>query len=572
MIIKPHKLTSIKRLFPISAFAVLLFAAVPSYSKPNAKSHYRTYDSIFTLIHQKSVHANINLVQDDLKSMLKRAERENCRYGKILAYLDLAAYSGTDGNIKDMLHFLQLAQAAIDQNDPPFVHAYHLFVEGSANMLLQNHDIAVDDYQRALQAFLQLKDTAMLTKIYINLSTGYAANKQPELRDKYFALARQLDAPGYRDLLDLKETYNLLWDGQSQKALDRLRQLKHFNRQGPVSQRNCNYWFEYYSDLAAAFYTLGQIDSAYHYACVLTDVATQYGSPFRSSFPYLLKGNLLYEMGHTAEALECYQQCSNLYGDHFTLHKKEAVQGMIKCYKKLRQSDHAIQCYDLLLQIKDSLSQQNLENNISIHKLLEINDRQQEQIELNRTAYRNRLLWITLAAVILVLAFFVLYQRKRLQERMGKLIALENEMQLHLTQNELTKTQMEQAVQQEQIKDFQQQMRAVASTMPKHQRVMLMEGINQLQDAQDKDSWQQFLESFRQQHGDFSERLASTFPNLTDTEFNLCLLLRAGYTNKEAAQVLHLTNDSLKTYRQHLRKKLSIQGGRDALNVFLSNF
>ena len=116
------------------AFVVLLSAAVPSYSKPNAKSHYRTYDSIFTLIHQKSVHANINLVQDDLKSMLKRAERENCRYGKILAYLDLAAYSGTDGNIKDMLLFLQLAQAAIDQNDPPFLHAYHLFVEGEASI------------------------------------------------------------------------------------------------------------------------------------------------------------------------------------------------------------------------------------------------------------------------------------------------------------------------------------------------------------------------------------------------------------------------------------------------------
>lgn len=554
------------------AFAVMLFDTFPSHAKPDAKPNYRTYDSIFTHIHQISVYANINLVQDDLKAMLQRAERENCRYGKILAYLDLAAYSGSDGNIKDMLHYLEVGQAAIDQDDPPFVHAYNLFVEGSANMLLHNRDVAVDDYQRALQTFLQLKDTAMLTKIYINLSTGYAASKQPELRDKYFALARQLDAPGYRDLLDLNETYNLLWDGLSQKALDRLRQLKHLNHQGPISQRNCNYWFDYYADLAAAFYTLGQIDSSYHYACILTDVATQYGSRYRPSFPYLLKGNLLYEMERTTDALECYQQCSNLYGDHYTLRKKEAVLGMIKCYKKLGQSDHAIQCYDLLLLIKDSLSQQNLENNISIRKLQEINDRQQEQIELNRIAYRNLLLWISLAAVILVLVFFILYQRKRLQERMEKLMVLENEMQLHLTQNELTKTQMEQAVQQEQMKDLQQQMRAVASTMPKHQRVLLMEGINQLQDAQDKDSWQHFLESFRQQHGDFSERLASAHPTLTDTEFNLCLLLRAGYSNKEAAQVLHLTNDSLKTYRQHLRKKLSIKGGREALNDFLSNF
>lgn len=96
---------SIRRLCFLSLL-LLVVASVPAHSR--AKAEYHTYDSILASIHRKSVYANINLVQDDLRKMLQRAEREGSRYGKILAYLDLSAYSGSDGNIGDMLRYLEI--------------------------------------------------------------------------------------------------------------------------------------------------------------------------------------------------------------------------------------------------------------------------------------------------------------------------------------------------------------------------------------------------------------------------------------------------------------------------------
>lgn len=549
---------------------LLVVASVPAHSR--TKAEYHTYDSIFASIHRKSVYANINLVQDDLRKMLQRAEREGSRYGKILAYLDLSAYSGSDGNIGDMLRYLEIGQAAIDPEDPPFLHAYSLFAEGSAHLLLSNYSIAIDDYSRAAETFRHLNDSAMLTKTYLNMATCYVYSNQPDMRIRYFSLAQALDMPVYRDLMNLTEANNMLWDGHYKEALDRLRKLKESNSQGPVSQQNCIYWFDYYNDLVAAYLMLEQLDSAYRYACTLTDISQRYGSRYRPAFPYLLQGRLLLYMHRPADALLFFQKVCDLYGQTPTSRLQEAIEGKIECYKLLNQHDNAIRCYDQLLQVKDSLAVQNLENNINIRRLQQINDKQQAQLEEQQKAYRSRLLWFTFALVILALSFLVFYQRKRLQERKEKVLALEKEMALQKTQNDLAKSQMEHAVRQEQLKDFQQQMRTVASSLPKHQRAALMEGINNMQDAQDKESWQQFLVNFRHQHGDFAERLTAAYPTLTTAEMKLCMLLRAGYSNKEAAQALHLTADSLKTYRQHLRSKFSLVGGREVLGDFLSNF
>lgn len=412
----------------------------------------------------------------------------------------------------------------------------------------------------------------MLTKTYLNMATCYAYSNQPEMRIRYFSLAQALDMPVYRDLMNLTEANNMLWDGHYQEALDCLHKLKETNSQGPVSQQNCIYWFDYYNDLVVAYLMLEQLDSAFCYACTLTDISQRYGSRYRPAFPYLLQGRLLLYMHRPADALLFFQKVCDLYGQTPTSRLQEAIEGKIECYKLLNQHDNAIRCYDQLLQVKDSLAVQNLENNINIRRLQQINDKQQAQLEEQQKAYRSRLLWFTFALVILALSFLVFYQRKRLQERKEKVLALEKEMALQKTQNDLAKSQMEHVVRQEQLKDFQQQMRTVASSLPKHQRTALMEGINNMQDAQDKESWQQFLVNFRHQHGDFAERLTAAYPTLTTAEVNLCMLLRAGYSNKEAAQALHLTADSLKTYRQHLRSKFSLVGGREVLGDFLSNF
>lgn len=51
----------------------------------------------------------------------------------------------------------------------------------------------------------------------------------------------------------------------------------------------------------------------------------------------------------------------------------------------------------------------------------------------------------------------------------------------------------------------------------------------------------------------------------------ICMLLRVGLSNREISDTLHLADNTVRTYRTRIRKKLSL-GENDDLIAFLSSF
>lgn len=80
--------------------------------------------------------------------------------------------------------------------------------------------------------------------------------------------------------------------------------------------------------------------------------------------------------------------------------------------------------------------------------------------------------------------------------------------------------------------------------------------------------WKDFFEQFNTQHGEFVNSISKNFPGLTMSEFKVCCLLRAGYTNPQIAKMTYSTLRGIETTRYRLRKKLSINA-KENLSLFL---
>ena len=83
--------------------------------------------------------------------------------------------------------------------------------------------------------------------------------------------------------------------------------------------------------------------------------------------------------------------------------------------------------------------------------------------------------------------------------------------------------------------------------------------------------WDDFKLRFEEVHSGFFEQLKATFPELSNSDLRLCALLRLNMTMKEAAKILGISVDSVKTSRYRLRKKLNLETD-DNLNDFIMQF
>jgi len=70
----------------------------------------------------------------------------------------------------------------------------------------------------------------------------------------------------------------------------------------------------------------------------------------------------------------------------------------------------------------------------------------------------------------------------------------------------------------------------------------------------------------------FSNRLSSSLVGLTPQELKIASLVKEGRQDKEISDILNISFETVKTHKQHIRKKLGIYGQRKNLRAHLVNF
>ncbi|MBB6459998.1 ligand-binding sensor domain-containing protein [Flammeovirga kamogawensis] len=88
-------------------------------------------------------------------------------------------------------------------------------------------------------------------------------------------------------------------------------------------------------------------------------------------------------------------------------------------------------------------------------------------------------------------------------------------------------------------------------------------------DKTDKD-WEEFQLYFDGIHSDFNQKLKEKHPNLTAHDLRHCALIRLNLGLNECANLLGISQDSIKTSRYRLKKKLALENGHNLQDYILS--
>jgi DNA-binding CsgD family transcriptional regulator len=82
-----------------------------------------------------------------------------------------------------------------------------------------------------------------------------------------------------------------------------------------------------------------------------------------------------------------------------------------------------------------------------------------------------------------------------------------------------------------------------------------------------KDYWNEFMIKFSQIHPAFNANIKMQFPNLTAKDISFCSLIKLNLSNKEIANLLQVSHESVITKKYLLKKKLALTSEQDLFQI-----
>ena len=263
--------------------------------------------------------------------------------------------------------------------------------------------------------------------------------------------------------------------------------------------------------------------------------------------------------------LEKALQTKNLYT------KRSAYQCFYYVYTGQRNYQKAVEYNNLFWKCNDSI--QKVENRKAViaaeakykhEKLLT----EKQQLELKQS---KLIFWgssLLLVAIIIILLVYM--DKKRITIRLFE--------QLHAIRSQIAENKRTIASYQEQIDslslrqsdydDLQQEKASleqeVSNLLEQNEKLNSQKSQILVRLNQKDEEIKQYEEIIKPEliartdalHQQFFERLRKAFPQLTETDLQLCCLMRLGYDKKEQKSLLKITDDSLEKRKQRLKRRL----------------
>lgn len=133
------------------------------------------------------------------------------------------------------------------------------------------------------------------------------------------------------------------------------------------------------------------------------------------------------------------------------------------------------------------------------------------------------------------------------------------EAEIDHKQRELATSAMFLSQKNEILIDLDKKLERFAEGMDIHQLRKLKEIRHLIKDnLRVDDSWDSFKIHFEKVHPSFFNHLETEYPHLTLNDLKLCAYTHIGMANKEVAQLLHISVESVKKAKQRLKKKLNL--------------
>jgi tetratricopeptide (TPR) repeat protein len=293
-------------------------------------------------------------------------------------------------------------------------------------------------------------------------------------------------------------------------------------------------------------------------------------------------GQVYTKQHNTAKAIENYRHAQSLaQGSGIRPALQMSYQGLATVYGDMKDYANAYHFQQLSNTLKDSIFNAENTNKIANLRVHYETERKENEIKLLQNekdlgyAHRNMLaLGLVCGLVVLGLAF----NRQRLK--------VQKDREIHAAQNALAEHEIRNRQEREQqlttelefrnkaltthtlnliqknsiLEDIRQTVSLALKTRQGEEHSTLFSRLINLIDYSfnlDKD-WDEFKMYFEGVHKDFFTKLKKEYPDLSSGELRLCALIRLNLNLKEAATLLNIAPDSVKTARHRLRKKLNL--------------
>ena len=166
-------------------------------------------------------------------------------------------------------------------------------------------------------------------------------------------------------------------------------------------------------------------------------------------------------------------------------------------------------------------------------------DRAKEE-ERQRAARHSRWIWMAIAGLLLLLAIAIVVARRGYGKR------------LKLQQEELGK-----------------QLEAVQDALKVKEKDALFTKVNAIYQDKLGNKAKRIFEAFKEAHPDAVSKLKASYPDLTDTEVDICVLSHFAFRVKEIADILELRENTVAKYRSNIKKKTQIRDAESLMNQVL---
>jgi tetratricopeptide (TPR) repeat protein len=524
---------------------------------------------------------------DSLKNVLAAAPEDTNR---VNALLELSWQLLIRGEYEESISEAELAGKLAKRIHFPKGIAASSFAMASGYLYLGKHEVALEHYFKSLKISEELKDESIIAKHYGNIGNVYyslrdysnaleyyqkAFDKATEQGDKERAPAFFVnignvykEQENYDKALELYIQAIDLYDKAEKKTNGKAILLGNIGNLYCLKgeyEKSLDYFFralklrEELDDKRGIETNLGNIGGVYIYM-----------SRFEEAEEYLNK------------AIAIAREIGDLEGVMYL------TDSMSELFAKKKEWSRALFYYKRFTEIKDSLFNETKSQQIAeMQTQFEVEKKEKELALFRQDQKLTKYKAYFLAAVLFLVSLLaaVLINRQR--------IKIKKQKEAHDLEQQLAQAQIERArlekqnleanltLNQEKLNHITDLFKEKSKLMDKMQEQLDKTAAENAQEGEVKnllnnilesidpnEYWEEFITSFNLVNKNFFEQIQKKFPDLTRNELRLCALIKCNLGNKEIANVLNITPDSVKKSRNRLRKRLQLEAD-DSLTKYI---
>jgi tetratricopeptide (TPR) repeat protein len=456
------------------------------------------------------------------------------------------------------------------------------FLLGSNYLYKGVHSKALDYYFKSLKMVEHSKDTALIAKHYSNIGNVYYSFLDYSNALIYYEKAYELAKAGgdkERAPLFLVNVANVVYQGEKDynRALELyLQVLELYNKAG----KNNNGKALVLGNIGNVLYAKKDYNKSLEYffealelAEKLNDKRAVESNSGNIGGVYIDMGNYKKAEGYLNQAVAIAKEIGDKEGLMYH------TQSMSELHEKQKSWESSLVWYKKYIEIKDSIFNETKSKQIAEMQTRFDVEKKEKELDLFRqekkfTKYKAYFLAVILLLVSLLATLLINRQRIKIKKQQE---AHDFEQQLanaEIERSKLEKQNLEAdlRIKQEKLSRITDMFREKSRMIDKMQEQLdkasaengETEGVKSLlnsivESIDPNEYWEEFITSFNLVNKNFFDQIQKKFPDLSRNELRLCALIKCNLGNKEIANILNITPDSVKKSRNRLRKRLQLE-------------